>query len=346
MAFDIDFRKSALGFLGAVLVLGVLVVLVGVGRIAAVLVQADSGVLVGVLLVAVVWLSAWGLSLRTVLGVLDAPLSAPLAVLVFAGATFANNVTPFGQAGGEPVTALLISRVTGREYETSLAAIASVDALNILPSVSLAFVGLGYAATTTVVGRRLRVAAVAIGLLAAAIPVVVYVGWRHRYELEAVVVRVFTPVIRFVGRVIPRRSPPGHHSIEHRIEGFFAAVDRVTGDRYALALALGFSTLGWLALSTSLWLSLLSLGVAVPFAAMLVVIPVGSIAGITPLPGGLGGVAAVLVALLGPATGVDPATAVAAVLVHRTATYWLPTVVGGGVATALSADEVLVRPDD
>jgi len=46
----------------------------------------------------------------------------------------------------------------------------------------------------------------------------------------------------------------------------------------------------------------------------------------------------VLVALLVPTTALDPATAGAAVVLHRTATYWLPTLVGGGVAAALGVD--------
>jgi uncharacterized protein (TIRG00374 family) len=100
---------------------------------------------------------------------------------------------------------------------------------------------------------------------------------------------------------------------------------------------MGFSALGWIALSTSLWLSLYALGHAVPFAATLFVVPVGSIAGITPLPGGLGGLEAVFIALLVPTAGVPASVATAAVLIHRGATYWFPTLVGGGVAATIGA---------
>jgi uncharacterized protein (TIRG00374 family) len=262
-------------------------------------------------------------------------------VLVFTAATFANNVTPFGQAGGEPVTALFISRTADTEYETGLAAIASVDALNFVPSILLATVGIGSLSATVAFGPRLRSAAAAVGLLAVVVPTVAYVGWRHRYAVERRVVAVLTPVVRGIGRLLPRREPPEHGAIERRIERFFAAIERVTGDRRALATALAFSTLGWVCIAGSLWLSLFALGYTVPFAAAVVVVPVGAIAGITPLPGGLGGVEAVLVALLVPTTGVSVATATAAVVLHRTATYWLPTLVGGGVAAALGADRVV-----
>ena len=338
---DVDLRTTLVGFAGALVVLAALVALVGVGRILDVLRQAEPEVLVGVLAVATVWLTAWGLSLRTVLGVLGAAVSARLAVLVFAAATFANNVTPFGQAGGEPVTALFISRTADTEYETGLAAIASVDSLNFVPSIVLALVGIGYFSATVAFGRRLQFAALAVGALALAIPAAAYFGWKNRYGVERRVVALVTPVVRGVARLLPRRSPPEAAVIESRIEGFFHAIERVSGDRRGLATALAFSTLGWLSLASSLWLSLYALGYQVPFAAVLIAIPVGAIAGITPLPGGLGGVEAVLVALIVPTTGVTVAAATAAVVVHRTATYWLPTLVGGGAAAAFGADGVV-----
>jgi len=330
-----DLRATIIGFLGALCVLGALFWFVGIGDVVRVLADAQTSVLVVIGAVAIAWLSAWGLSLRTVLGALGATITAPMAVLVYAAATFANNVTPFGQAGGEPISALLISRASRSEYETGLAAIASVDALNFVPSTMLALVGVGYLTATITLGRRLELAAAAVVGIAIALPICAFLGWRHRYEIERAAVDVLTPLLQGVGRVVPRRSPPEAGALEARIEGFFTAIDRVAGDREALALALGFSLLGWIGLALSLWLSLLALGIDTEFAAVLVVIPVGAIAGITPLPGGLGGVELVLVSLLVATTGIDITTATAAVTIHRVATYMLPTVVGGGTAAAL-----------
>lgn len=342
MASDVDRRATAIGFLGAIAVLLAVVYSVGFDRMVRTLFRADPPILALVLLVAAAWLTAWGLALRTVLHVLGSHISIPLSALVFAGSMFANNITPFGQAGGEPVSALIISEAADSEYETGLAAIASVDALHFVPSVTLAAVGLGYMAATAVLGRQLRVAALAVGALALAMPVAAYVGWRHRYEVEDLVVRFVTPVVQFFGRLVPRRTPPNEDVIERRIESFFDAVDRVARDRETLVTVVGFSLLGWLGLAGSLWLSLYSLGATVPFTILLVVVPVASIAGFTPLPGGLGGIEAVLIALLGATTAaigiiVAPQVIAAAVFIHRGATYLLPTIVGGGVATALGA---------
>jgi uncharacterized protein (TIRG00374 family) len=339
---DIDVRATAVGFLGALVVLGALLFFVGVGRVVGALVRAEPRLLAGVLVAAVAWLTAWGLALRTVLSVLGASLRAPVAVLVFAAATFANNVTPFGQAGGEPIAALFVSRVADTEYETGLAAIASVDSLNFVPSITLAGLGLAYFSTEIAFGRRLQFATLAVVGLALAIPVAGYYGWQNRYAVERRVVGALTPVIQGAGRLIPGRGPIAPGVIEARIEGFFHAIERVAGDRNRLALALGFSTAGWLCQGVALYLSMLAIGAPVGFEVVMVVIPVGAIAGITPLPGGLGGVEAVLIALL-VALGVPAGAAAAGVLIHRMATYFLPLLVGGGTATALSADGFLTR---
>jgi hypothetical protein len=327
---------TVLGFAGALLVLAALVWLVGIADVLAALRSIDPLLLVVIFVNALLWLVAWGLALRTVLSALGQRIPVYLATLVLAAAVFANNVTPFGQAGGEPISGYLISRATDSEYETGLAAIASVDALHFVPSLGLAlggmvFVVLGAAS----LGRNLLIAGIAVVVLVVALPVAAYLGWRYRYELEAAVVRALTPVLRGVGRFVPGRSPPSPHVIEQRIETFFTAIDRVAASRTTLVEAIGFSALGWLLLCVSLWLSVYALGWTVPFSAVLLVVPMAKVAGITPLPGGLGGIEAILVALLISTTGIPAGVAGAAVLVHRAATYWFPVVVGGGGAFAL-----------
>jgi len=335
-----NLRAIAVGFLAALAVLGTLLWVVGVDAILATLARADTSIVALLPLAAATWLTAWGLSLRIVLGVLGSPVGVATSVLVYAAATFANNVTPFGQAGGEPISAYLIARLTGDEYESGLAAIASVDALNLLPSVTLAALGLAYFGATAAIGRQLIVAAGAIGGFAVVIAGGGWLVWRHRERVETAVAGVVTPVARAVAMAVPGRRRPTGRAITARVESFFASLERVAEDRQQLALALGFATVGWIALASSLWLALLALGHRVPVAAVVLVVPIGSMAGVTPFPGGLGGIETVLVALLVPTTAIDPATAGGAVVLHRAATYWLPTLVGGSVAAVLGVDAV------
>jgi uncharacterized protein (TIRG00374 family) len=337
---DLDARATAAGFLGALVVLAVLGVVVGVEELVETLAMARPSVVAVVLLAAAVWLTAWALALRTVLGALDARIPRVTAVAVYAGALFANNVTPFGQAGGEPVSALLISEAADTEYETALAAIASADSLNFVPSTGLALVGVTYYTVAAAAGDRLQYASAAVVAMAVALPVVGYLAWTNRDRLERAADRAITPLAQFVGRRAPRLEAPTRGAVASRIDGFFRAIETVATDRRRLHAALGLSALGWVAQAVALWLSLQAVGVTAPFPAVLVAVPVGAIAGVTPLPGGLGGVEATLIALLVPLAGVGAATAAAAVVLHRGAIYWLPTLVGGGVATAFGADRL------
>ncbi|WP_251329340.1 lysylphosphatidylglycerol synthase transmembrane domain-containing protein [Haloplanus pelagicus] len=326
-------RATVLGFVGALVVFAVLFSLVGVDDLLSTLSGADLRLVGLVFLVTLGWLAAWGLALRVVLDVLGVSLTVPEALFVFTGAMFSNNVTPFGQAGGEPITALLISRVADTEYETGLAAIASVDTLNFVPSITIALVGVGYFVTETAFGTnsRLELALVAVIGLAVGVPALVYLGWQRRYRLEARIVGVLTPAVRRVARHVPRVPVPTVGGIERRINGFFRAIERVAANPRGLAIALAFSSIGWFCQMLGLWLAFRAIGTPIPLSVALFVVPIGAIAGVTPLPGGAGGIESVLVVLLvaAPLPAVTEPVALAAVVVFRGMIYWTPTVLGG-----------------
>jgi len=326
-------RATILGFAGALVVFAILFSLAGVDDLLSQLVNADRRLVALVFLATLGWLTAWGFSLRTVLEVLGVSLSVPQAFLVFTGAMFSNNVTPFGQAGGEPITALLISRVANTEYEKGLAAIASVDTLNFVPSITIAVIGVGYFVTEVTLGtnRRLELALVAVAVLAIGVPALVYAGWCRRYQLESKVVGVVTPLIRSVADRLPRVPVPTVGGVERRINGFFRAIERVATNPRGLALALGLSAVGWFFQMLGLWLAFRAIGTPIPLSVALFVVPIGAIAGVTPLPGGAGGIESVLALLLvaAPLPPVTEPIALAAVVVFRGAVYWTPTVLGG-----------------
>ena len=330
---------TLVGFAATLVVLAALVWVVGIDDTLAALTTADPVALAAVTGIALCWLVSWGLALWTVLRALGSPVAPHTAVLVFVAAVFSNNVTPFGQAGGEPLSALLISAAADTEYETGLAAIATVDTVHFLPSVGYAIVGFTFVAAGAVqLTRNLAFAAVAVAVLALGIPVAAVLGWRHRYRIEAAVIRGFTPLVTAVARVVPRWTPPSAVSIEARIERFFAAIDRIATDRRTVVQTFGLSAFGWTCLAASLWTSLYAVGAPVPAEVVLLVVPVGSIASIVPLPGGSGAIETVLVTLLVSTAPVSAPVATSAVLIHRVGSYLLPTLVGGGVATALGVD--------
>jgi uncharacterized protein (TIRG00374 family) len=337
---DTDQLKATLvGFAGAIAVLGLLLYFVGVGDLLQYLRAADTTTVGLVIVVTVAWLFAWGLALRTVLSVLGRQVSPVKTFLVFSGAMFNNNITPFGQAGGEPVTALLISEVTDSDYGTGLAAIASVDTLNFVPSITLALLGMGYFATQTTFNARLESASiVVVGLTVGVIGGLVF-AWRNHDQIEGAVVNLGTRLGRLAGTYVPRVEDPGRAGIERRVSHFFEAIERVATSPRGLVLALTFSALGWGLQMSGLWLAFQAIGQPVSLAVVMFVVPVGAIAGMTPLPGGAGGIEAVLVFLLvaAPLPGVTESVALAAVVIYRGAVFWVPVVLGGVVMGTVGA---------
>lgn len=334
----LDSRRSAaaVGFLVAALVLAGLFWYVGAGAVAAELADADLGLIALVGVTALAWLGAWALVLRFVLGAVGPTLPYGDSVLVYATASFANNVTPFGQAGGEPITALVISSVADVEYERGLAAIASTDALNFVPSVLFALFGVAYYATTTGLPGRLGFLATVVLALAVLAPVAIALGWRYRYRLESGLVAVLGPILARLGTIewLPVPTPEG---LARRVEGFFNAVERVATSPRRLVLALGCSAAGWLFQSLGLWIAFRAFGVSIPFYVALFVVPLGTVASATPTPGGLGAIEAVYVLLLSIATPLPASTITAVVTVHRVGGFLLMTSIGGGASAYLWA---------
>ena len=331
-------RATVLGFAAVALILGALIALNDVNEIVARLSAADPAIAGLLVAVTLGWLAAWGIALRTVLGVLGVRIGVGTAFGVFSGAMFANNVTPFGQAGGEPITALLVSAVTDTEYERGLAAIASVDTLNFFPSITLALVGAGYYATITTFTRQLRVATGAVVVLAVVVPIAGYASWRSRDRLTETAIDRLVPIVRRVTRLIPGVTPPSAEGVARRIEQFVTSVERVAADRRGVAVALAASTVGWTFQMGGLWLAFRAIGQPVDVLVMLFVVPMGAIAGATPTPGGAGIIESVLVVLLVLLLPVERSTATAAVILFRGAVYWVPVIVGGGVVSYVGVD--------
>ena len=333
-----DRRSIILGFAGAGVLIIALLMLVDLNRVRAALGRADP-VFLGVTLgFALVWLLAWAGTLRTVLAAMNVSVSLPTSFLVYAAAVFANNVTPFGQAGGEPVTALLVSKVTGTRYERGLVAIASVDVLNVVSSVGVVFLAVGIYASSVTLGTELNAAVGSVIVLVVGIVVTFTVVWRHR---ETLIDRIAGPIAGGLDRV--RWGPftsvtVTEDEIVDRMERFFGNVEVVATDRRRLALALTLSTAGWLLQAAALLAAFAAVGHDVPVVVALFVIPLANLAGMTPLPGGLGGIEAAFVGLLVPITGIEAAVVTAAVLVFRVAIYWMPVALGGVSATAYGVD--------
>ncbi len=275
-------RTTLAGFLLAAAVLAGLAWVVGLGDVVATLRGADRrGIAVVAALIAG-WVACWGLGMRAALGSYGAGVSRATGVLLSAGAGFANNVTPFGNAGGEPLTTLLVTDRTAVSYERGLAAMAAVDAVNIVSAV----------------GRTI---------------------WRRRRRVTGRLTGATAGVFAWLSTVVPRLSTPGRAALARRVEGFVDDLERIAADRRTLVAVGGYSLGGWLCQLLAFWAAFGAIGEPIPVTAALVAVPLGSVALALPLPGGAGGIESALVGVLvgTPLASISPPVAVAGVVLFR-----------------------------
>jgi len=319
------------GLLLAAAVIAGLIALVGIDDVVRTLRTADH---TGVAVVAALiggWVACWGLGMRAALRSYGAAVSPWTGLLLSAGAGFANNITPFGNAGGEPLTTLLVAERTSVRYERGLAAMAAVDAINIVSSVSFALLGLTWLAVAGSLGDQLTTAAALVGSA-----VVVGSGgavgvWRRRRRVTARLTGGLNKLLDWLAAAVPRVSSPGRAALTRRVEGFVDDLEHIAADRRTLVAVGGYSLAGWLCQLLAFWVAFGAIGAPIPVAAAFVAVPLASVALALPLPGGAGGIESALVAVLvgTPLATVAPATAVAGVVLFRGFAYWLPTTLGG-----------------
>jgi len=126
--------------------------------------------------------------------------------------------------------------------------------------------------------------------------------------------------------------PPLRRTIRHRVwprtRQSFTSIGEVARDRRRVVLLFGGSTLVTVSYIGALALSLAAVDAELPVATVALVYLAGSaLASAAPTPGGLGATEATFAAALS-AVGVDEVSAVAAVLLYRLVTFWLPILPG------------------
>lgn len=267
----------------------------------------------------------WGVSLWVVFAAVHRRIPVWKAVGLFVATVYMNSVTPFGQLGGDPPSALLIAREGGTSFGSGLAAVGSVNALNRLAVVCLGVTGVAWYTARIAVVETLQDAVVLVVGLGTVGVAVVAIAWLRR----DVVGDVVATLLRALGTQLPLIEPPPREAILERIDEFVAAVARLASHPRVLVAAFLLGVAGQVVVAGVLWLVLVALGVAVPAPFVLLVLPAAKLAGLTPLPGGSGTAEALLSGLLVTGADVSISVAAAAALLYRAVAFWLPTVMGG-----------------
>ena len=328
-ALDFADRKTVaqilLGFVVSGAVLALLVDFVGTDGVVAGLRRADLGWLALACLSTAICLTAWGKAWQIVLGVAGIEESFSRLVVTYYAATFANYVTPLGQAGGEPFIAYVLSRDTEASYQDSLASVVTADLLNLFPFVT--FSGVGFAALLYQSSLPEAIEPLAGGLvvLSVGVPVLTAVGWRFRDRLRTALLGLSAP--------LARRAPVlSLDGLRERIHETEEAFERIARDRRALVKALSVSYVGWIFFALPLYFSAQAVGAEVTLLLVFFIVPASTLAGLVPSPGGSGAVETALVVLVVALTSIGQTDATVIAILYRVASYVFALLLGGGAA--------------
>jgi uncharacterized protein (TIRG00374 family) len=318
--------KTLLGFVVAIVLVYLLGAVVGWEETIERLRTAEATWVLAGAASALACLVVWGKTWHVVLEAIGIDVPYRRLVVTFLSATFANYVTPMGQAGGEPFIAYILARDTGASYEESLASVVTSDLIRMLPFFTVGGVGLGYLLLTT--GRlpgAVRPFALVLMGLAVGLPLLAAFSWRFRHRLREWILAVVSPLARRTDRI-------SIASVRDRIDRLYGSIEIVARSPRALLVAVAYAYVGWILFALPLYFSAVALGTPVSVLLVCFLVPVTVVAGSTPLPGGLAAIEGTLVALLTALTALSTTDALAVTTVYRLVSYWLVVAVGG-VAT-------------
>lgn len=325
------------GFAVAFLILSFFLYAVGLNEVLAAVEQASVPIYLLGFASAFLALASWGLVWGQVLGVVNHGISRVRIGLIFLGGMFANYITPFGQMGGEPFIALVLSKHSGMDYDQSLAGVVAADVINLIPFFSFGVIGFAY-----FVSRNTVTDTIENYLTAFILALVLSVGlllavWHRRDVVEAIVVRVAGVLQRVLGRASDTAEEKLDPSrVREQVENFFGMTDFIWDNRRDMIPAVALGHLGWLFTILPLYIASVSLGYDVPILLAMLVVPLSGIAGYLPLPGGLGSVEVTIAVLLSTLTPLALPAASAVALLYRICVYWFVLLVGGISLTYLT----------
>lgn len=338
-------KRSLLAFFGSILLLVLFLVLLGPVALFEQLVSLNLWIFSLGLIAIMLSLIAWSEAFRTLFR-LSGSMTVRQALLAYCTGVFGKQILPMGHAGGPAIMAYTFERHVSLNYNQTLAVVSVAEFLNLVASLVLAIGGIAYLLLFASPIPELQLLQVGILVFTMAIVGLGILVWYRRRTVERSILAVAYLLRHSLGRVSVRvKRALGAERIQSSLHGFYTALDRVFENRSAILLTFIYMQIGWIFFTVPLFTGALSLGIQLPIALVLFLVPASGVATIIPLPGGLGGFELLLAGILVALTGHPVTTVAAIVIVYRLCSYWFMVLVGG-IASAVSAIGITGIPSE
>ncbi|MEF8812277.1 MAG: lysylphosphatidylglycerol synthase transmembrane domain-containing protein [Halovenus sp.] len=333
-------RQVILGILIWLLIFGVFVVLAGIGDFVETLSTISRDELAVMLAAVAVGVVSMGSCLYVLVRSLGLGLSLFEAVFLNTAVSLAHNLTPFGQAGGVPIGAAILSTRSDSNYEEFFAALSMKDLVSFVPAILVFVIGGSYILLyEQSVPDRLRPL---FGIFAFMVVLICGTVLLVRQYSE-VAHRLLGRLVGWVNRTIARLPfvpTLDSEELQTRLDNFSASIGEIASDRKTVVLASSLATTAFLAQGTLLWLTLGAVGVEVPWTLAVFIVPVSLLASGLPLPGGSGGVESVQILTLLAVASPDSTSTITAVVLSRGLVFWTPIVLGSLTLLTLNVQKI------
>ncbi len=345
---DKNLRKAIYSSLGAVVILALFVTYVGWADILRALLSASPKYLVlGFITSLGIWI-AWSASWLIVLGHVGHNFTLTKHLMLFFGGLFANNITPMGRMGGEPFMAWLISKNSDVNYEKSLGAVFTADVINQMPFFTLSVAGLMLFLAFNKATPIIRLISLLLLVVGVIISSFIFIAWTQKNYAQKIAVylgSIVSTVLDYIGFLTSSiEEKLKEDTISKKVDTFYKTIHSVVSTKSKFIKIVALSHIAWILQITVLYFFLLSVGWRQPsYILIMLVLPISALGSNIPSPGGSGGFEVFLIFLLIVIAGVPASQASVAAILYRTATYVVPTIVGGICVFELSTGAAGIR---
>jgi len=328
-------KQVVMGVIIWLLIFGAFVTLAGIGDFLETLAQISQAELLLILAAVGVGVVAMGSCLYVISRNLGLGFGLIEMIFLNTSVSLAHNFTPFGQAGGVPIGAAILSPRAEGNYEECLAALSVKDIVSFVPAILVfVFGGVYIVLYEQSVPGKLRPLFAAFAVVVVLVVALVLAIRRRPDVARQWLGRLVVWVNRLADR-LPLVPSLDQEEMEHRFENFVGSIGQIAADRPTVVLASALATTSFVAQGCLLWIALTAVGVDIPVALAVFIVPVSLLASGLPLPGGSGGVESVQILMILTTAGAARTETITAVVLSRGLVFWTPIVLGSFTLLAL-----------
>lgn len=246
---------------------------------------------------------------------------------------FANNLTPGARAGGEPARMYVITKKSNSGYGQVFATIMADRILDVIPVLLFTLVAFKYA-----LSLKVKLLLSVLSISTAVLLLIVIISLLISLN-ESLAFRVLNKIAALIKRIFPEKFVGIEETLEEKLKksimDFRKTFLELSKDPIVLGKTLFYSLALWVFMLLRTYFVFESIGYPLEIQKILMVQMAGIALGmISILPGGVGITEAVNSALY-LSLKIDKSLAVTATILDRFISFWLPTIIGGGLSVYL-----------